>query len=85
MSAETWHGTSGGYTNHACRCRPYTDAHSARHLEYMERFPIQRAKHRIRERISYWFKRRNWDRVAFHERQLKALNRAEELVDWATQ
>lgn len=24
-----WHGTSGGYTNHSCRCRPCTDAHSA--------------------------------------------------------
>lgn len=37
MSAEPWHGTTGGYTNHACRCDDCREAKRERDREYRQR------------------------------------------------
>ena len=43
---ETWHGTAGGYTNHACRCEACREANRIHHLEYMHARPEQQQRHR---------------------------------------
>ena len=44
MSEERWHGTTGGYSNHACRCDLCTTANRSAHREYMRSHPEARAK-----------------------------------------
>ena len=44
------HGTTNGYGNLKCRCRPCRDAWNAKQYEYMERNPDQRRKTRDRGR-----------------------------------
>ena len=43
MSAEKWHGTPGGYTNHDCRCGECRSAWASYNKAY---------RHRVRERIA---------------------------------
>ena len=50
MSEERWHGTFGGYTNHACRCAECTRANTEKQRDYMSRHPEQVEKHHWRSR-----------------------------------
>lgn len=34
MDHESWHGTSGGYCNHGCRCDACRDAHRLAHKRH---------------------------------------------------
>ncbi len=51
---EPWHGTSGGYTNHGCRCERCREAQKLRQRVYMEENPSQRRLAVLRARIRYW-------------------------------
>ena len=45
----SWHGTLGGYTNHACRCAACRANHRAYHRAYRQR-PEVKAKQRAYQR-----------------------------------
>lgn len=47
MSAEAWHGTIGGYTNHGCRCTACRAANSDSQRKWISE-PRNRAKHNRR-------------------------------------
>jgi hypothetical protein len=51
QQVEPWHGTAGGYTNHACRCRECRDAVRIDHLRYMRENNKAREQHRLREQL----------------------------------
>jgi hypothetical protein len=48
----SWHGTSGGYTNHRCRCPDCKEAWAVAYRAYMNRHPEQRIK--MRRRVAAW-------------------------------
>lgn len=49
-STPTPHGTSGGYTNHRCRCDLCKKAWREAHKAYLDKHPEQREKARVRQR-----------------------------------
>lgn len=48
MPEARYHGTVGGYTNHACRCDRCREAMRLGQLRYMDRSPDAREAHRLR-------------------------------------
>lgn len=52
MSDEQWHGTSGGYTNHDCRCEGCTEAFRVEHNRYMAAHPEQRQRAAVRQQLA---------------------------------
>ena len=44
MPGASYHGTSGGYTNHYCRCRPCKDAYAIYRYPYVRMWRYSRRK-----------------------------------------
>lgn len=70
---ERWHGTSGGYSNHRCRCDECKRAWASAHRAYLDRHPEQRE--RARKRAQAW-KRANPDKARAYDRRRREKVRA---------
>jgi len=70
---ERWHGTSGGYSNHRCRCDECKRAWASAHRAYLDRHPEQRE--RARKRAQAW-KRANPDKARAYDRRRREKARA---------
>lgn len=76
-TVEKWHGTSGGYTNHKCRCNDCREAWRVQHFAYIQRSPIQRERHANYSANRYWTP----ERLAVHrERSDRHIAQAAEIL-----